>query len=111
MSMVFCRTCGKELHQTALACPSCSAPQDKTKQMGNATYSSYSQVPWFRKSWFIVVGFLVFAPITLYSLFSGNIYYEKKGQLVTYSKIVKIITIILCLMSSVWWVGKMLGAK
>ena len=79
--------------------------------MSTVTYSSYQQVPWFRKSWFILVGFLVFAPVTLYSLFSGNIYYEKKGQLVTYSKVVKIITIVLCLMSSVWWVGKMLGAK
>ena len=71
-------------------------------------YSSYKEVPWFRKSWFILIGFLVFAPVTLYSLFSGDIYYEKKGQLVTYSKAVKIVTIILCLMSSVWVIGKIL---
>lgn len=27
MSMVFCRGCGKEIHQTALSCPHCGAPQ------------------------------------------------------------------------------------
>jgi len=27
MSMVHCRGCGKELHETAEFCPSCGAPQ------------------------------------------------------------------------------------
>ncbi|WP_423709394.1 NINE protein [Undibacterium sp. WLX3042] len=27
MSMVFCRGCGKEIHETALTCPHCGAPQ------------------------------------------------------------------------------------
>lgn len=27
MSMVFCRGCGKELHETAPTCPQCGAPQ------------------------------------------------------------------------------------
>jgi len=27
MSIVFCRGCGKEIHETALACPHCGAPQ------------------------------------------------------------------------------------
>ncbi|MFZ4833409.1 NINE protein [Rouxiella sp. Mn2063] len=26
-SMVFCRGCGKEIHETAISCPSCGAPQ------------------------------------------------------------------------------------
>ena len=30
MSMVFCRSCGKEIHNTALACPHCGAPQTAT---------------------------------------------------------------------------------
>lgn len=112
MSMVFCRGCGKEIHQAVLACPSCGAPQGETKShTKNIVYASYDQVPWFRKSWFIVVGFLVFAPATLYSLFSGDIYYEKKGQLVTYAKVVKIVTIVLCLMQSLWVIGKIFGLK
>lgn len=76
-----------------------------------AAYSSYSEVPWFRKSWFILVGFLVFAPATLYSLFTGDVYYEKNGQLVTYSKVVKIVTIILCSMVSLGFVAQILGLK
>lgn len=27
MAMVFCRGCGKEIHETALTCPHCGAPQ------------------------------------------------------------------------------------
>lgn len=76
-----------------------------------AAYSSYSEVPWFRKSWFIVVGFLVFAPATLYSLFTGDVYYEKNGQLATYSKTNKIVTIALCSMMSLWVAGKIFGME
>lgn len=112
MAMVFCRGCGKEIHQTAQTCPFCGAPQGSVKSgTQNVVYVSYDQVPWFRKSWFIVVGFLVFAPVTLYSLFTGDIYYQKKGELVTYSKATKIVTIILCSMSSLYVVGKVFGMK
>ncbi len=103
MSMVFCRGCGKEMHQTALVCPTCGVSQnDMQSQVKHVGYTSYEQVPWFRKNWFIVLGALIFAPVTLYSLFSGDIYYEKKGQLATYSKLVKTITIVLCLWLSGW---------
>ena len=79
--MIFCCGCGKEIHEMAKTCPSYRAPQSETKsETGKVTYLSYGQVPWFRKSWFIVIGFLVFAPATLYSLFSGDIYYEKNGK-------------------------------
>lgn len=30
MAMIFCRGCGKEMHETAHACPSCGAPQTTT---------------------------------------------------------------------------------
>jgi hypothetical protein len=112
MGMVFCWGCGKEIHAEATTCPSCGAPQRGTNfETKKATYLTYSQVPWCRKSWFILLAFLLFAPATLYSLFSGDIYYEKNGQLVTYSKPVKIITIVLCLMSSLWFLGKLLGLE
>lgn len=105
MSMAFCRGCGKEIHQTALACPSCGAPQSETKSpTKNAVYTSYGQVPWFRKNWFILLAALIFAPVTLYSLFSGDIYYVKNGQLATYSKVVKIVTIVLCVWLSLYLV-------
>ncbi|MDP2367419.1 hypothetical protein [Rhodoferax sp.] len=73
-------------------------------------YSSYEQVPWFRKSWVILLGFFVFAPATLYPLFSGDIYYQKKGQLVTYTKTQKIVTIVLCTWVSLAIVVKVANA-
>lgn len=76
-----------------------------------AVYTSYAEVPWFRKSWFILVGFLVFAPATLYSLFTGEVYYEKNGQLVTYTKVVKIVTIVLCSMVSLRFVAAIFGME
>jgi hypothetical protein len=47
-------------------------------------YTSYSEVPWHRTSWFGIVTFLLFPPITLYLVFSGPVYYEKKGELKTW---------------------------
>jgi predicted RNA-binding Zn-ribbon protein involved in translation (DUF1610 family) len=110
--IVFCRGCGQSIHNTALVCPKCGAPQVlSTDNSSKHAYATYDQVPWFRRSWFIVVAFLIFAPATLYSLFSGDIYYQKNGELLTYSKVVKVITIILCLMSSVFLIGKLFGMK
>ncbi len=37
MAMVFCRGCGKEVHDSAKACPHCGAPQN------NASASSHSK--------------------------------------------------------------------
>lgn len=30
MGIVFCRGCGKEIHETAIVCPNCGAPQKTT---------------------------------------------------------------------------------
>lgn len=32
--MVFCRGCGKDIHETAISCPSCGAPQRTTPVRG-----------------------------------------------------------------------------
>jgi hypothetical protein len=34
MGMVFCRGCGKEIHETAPSCPHCGAPQHVTASGG-----------------------------------------------------------------------------
>ena len=36
--MIFCRVCGKQLHESAIACPHCGAPQ--TFKSGNALVES-----------------------------------------------------------------------
>src|SRR5947208_292024 len=37
MAMVFCRGCGKEIHETAITCPSCGAPQNVRTALVSAT--------------------------------------------------------------------------
>lgn len=90
--MVFCRGCGKEIHESAVSCPQCGAVQFEGN--GSATsFSSYSDVPWYRKNWFAILCFIIpFGIIPLLIiLFSGDVYYEKKGTLKTYSKTSKVI--------------------
>jgi len=54
MGMVFCRGCGKEIHETAQVCPSCGAPQ-------NAKNMTSENVPEGVKGWswgaFLLSGF------------------------------------------------------
>ena len=88
--MVFCRGCGNELHESAATCPHCGAPQSVPLNKSKASFSSYKQVPWYRKNWFAFVCFFLFAPGLLIVLFTGDVYYESKGELKTYSKAAKI---------------------
>lgn len=95
--MVFCRGCGKEIHNSAVACPHCGAPQKSAPAVMNTSgpFTSYEQVPWFRKNWFAIVCFLIFTPGLLFILGTGDVYYEKKGELKTYSKTAKIVLMVL----------------
>ena len=102
--MVFCRGCGKEIHETALMCPHCGAPQSKSSNMGKTSFSSYDQVPWYRKNLVAWVCFFIFPLGLLLMLITGDIYYEKKGQLKTYSKNVKIFLIIYTIVAIWLWV-------
>lgn len=91
MSMVFCRGCGKEIHETAAACPLCGAAQStlEVSEKGKASYIKYDQVPWYRKTWFLVVFFIIFPPVLLLPLLTGSIYYSWDGQLKAHSKFVR----------------------
>ena len=40
MAMIFCRGCGKEIHESAPACPHCGAPQLSFKSGGDSSNSS-----------------------------------------------------------------------
>jgi hypothetical protein len=97
-ALVFCRGCGKGVHETAPMCPHCGAPQGTAAAAGKAGYSSYDQVPWYRKNWFAILTFLFFWPGLLVVLLSGDVYYESKGQLKTYSTFAKVFLIGWCLL-------------
>jgi hypothetical protein len=47
--------------------------------MSSTLYTSYDQVPVYRKQWFFWVMYFLFSPIAVGILLFGDIYYEKKG--------------------------------
>lgn len=60
MSMIFCRGCGKEIHETAVTCPHCGAPQfnasaDPVKKNDKA------RKPMWVKVSIVILAYLVFA--------------------------------------------------
>lgn len=92
MAMNHCCGCGKEIHDSAQACPSCGAPQPIGKRIGmKPVITSYDEVPWFRKNWFAILSVLIFSPAFAAIAFTGDIYYIKKGELKTYGTITKIV--------------------
>ncbi len=94
MSMVFCRGCGKEIHESAPLCPQCGAPQGAVSKQEQAPFSTYDQVPWYRKNWFAITCFFIF-PLGLWiAVLSGDIYYPSKGQIKTYTTGAKITILI-----------------
>ena len=77
MTMVYCRACGKEIHESAPTCPHCGAPQIGAANKLDG-YSSYSEVPFYRKNWFAILCAFVLAPALLLVLLTGGVYYEKR---------------------------------
>lgn len=43
-------------------------------------YATYDQVPVFRKQWFFWLAWFAFAPLAIGILVSGDVYYQKKGE-------------------------------
>lgn len=64
---------------------------------------SYEDVPKYRRNWCAILMFFVFPPGFLYVILSGDVYYERKGELKTYSKWAKIVL-------GIWSCGYMLRA-
>lgn len=93
--MVFCKGCGKEIHESAPTCPHCGAPQSIATSNAKTSYTSYDQVPWYRKNWFAILCFLFFTPGLIILALSGEIYYQKKGELKTFSQGRKILLIVI----------------
>jgi len=93
--MVHCRGCGKEIHETATTCPDCGAPQNVANAATKSNYTSYDDVPWYRKNWFAILCFLFFTPGLIILALSGEIYYQQKGELKTYSQGRKILLIVI----------------
>jgi len=58
MAMVFCRGCGKEIHESATACPHCGAPQGKGSSAGGDIPDGVRGWSWgaFLLNWIWAIG-------------------------------------------------------
>ncbi|MET3434413.1 hypothetical protein ABIC71_003922 [Herbaspirillum seropedicae] len=79
-NFVNCPHCQHQVHESAPACPSCGAPNQAM------TYTSYDQVPWYRRRWALVLAAFVFMPIALIIVFTGDVYLFKDGKVQTFPK-------------------------
>ena len=60
MSMVLCRGCGKEIHETAVTCPLCGAPQSSAPA-DPGKKNSKARRPMWAKILIVIIALLVFA--------------------------------------------------
>ncbi len=110
-NFVHCRGCGIQIHETALSCPQCGAQQNLAPVSQQVTHvgvtakardlSDYSQVPFFRKRWFIVCCLLIFTPVAGLLAATGDLYYSHKGEVKIFPKSAKVTFILL----SVAWIA------
>ena len=87
-----CCGCGAQLHVTAPTCPKCGAPQKvagmptgaqrhattQTAVASPTNAPSYSQVPWFRRRWFILLAALTVSPVAGLLAATGDLFYAAK---------------------------------
>jgi len=73
--------------------------------------TEYAQVPWFRRNGFVILAWLLFWPVAVVILWTGDVYYMKKGQLKTYGKVAKVVLSILALGYTVHLVDTFGGGK
>ena len=102
--MAACEFCGGVVDQATNTCTACGAVQSTAPAAapaaahaapapsagGDKEYTSYDQVPWFRKNWFAIVTALLFTIATLVIVATGDVYYVSKGELRKYTKAAKI---------------------
>jgi hypothetical protein len=67
MSMVFCRGCAKELHETALMCPQCGAPQGASTQAAAISASGGAAMSMDKKFHIVLACAAAIAALLLYT--------------------------------------------
>jgi hypothetical protein len=77
--------------------------------MTEKTITEYSQVPWFRRNGFVILAWLLFWPVAIGILWTGDVHYMKKGQLKTYGKVAKVILTLLAIAYTIQLFGAMGG--
>jgi len=77
-----------------------------TQSSTASKYATYSDVPVYRRQWFFWLFWLIFAPIALGILLSGNVYYVKKGVVVPFGIANKILGVLISLV----WIAQFIKA-
>ncbi|MCL2658140.1 MAG: hypothetical protein FWD62_12155 [Betaproteobacteria bacterium] len=74
-------------------------------------YTSYNQVPWFRKRVFVVLFFLFITPAAIIIALAGNVYMLQKGEIKEFSQNQKLFVAIAGTVLLVMNIGMMLGSR
>lgn len=81
---VSCASCGAKFH-VALWCVRCKAKRDAAELLAAERRAaaiaaglppSYSEVPWYRRRWFVLLCALTVTPVAALLAASGRLYYE-----------------------------------
>lgn len=87
-----------------------SPPRSQTTPTTSSTdYASYADVPVHRRQWFFWVFWLVFSPISIGILVTGDVYYVKKGEVRSFGMANRVLAGILGVAWLVRWYGWVLG--
>lgn len=77
--------------------------QRQTGPTMSPAFTSYSQVPFYRKNWFLILSFLFCTPLIAFLIvLTGPVYYMKNGQVTPYSRTQKAFVIIF---SIIWLIA------
>jgi len=57
----------------------------------NKLYSSYEQVPVYRKQWFFWLMYFTIIPVAMVILLFGDVYYQKKGEVKSFGIVNRIV--------------------
>lgn len=100
MRSIMSRGCDDKPGESASHYSNCgSLPEWVPDASEGDQFTSYAEVPWYRKNWFALVSLLSIVPAMLFVVTTGDVYYEKNGEVRRYAPIAKFIIFAWC----AWW--------
>ena len=73
--------------------------------MNETKITEYSQVPWFRRNWFVFLAWLLCWPVAVGIFWTGEVYYVKSGQTCIYGKGTKVFLTALAVFLTLGFLG------